>query len=64
VLELAESGLHPGVPFAAFVEVETDPRDDGKRRERVLLGTLGSQEKPLWFEIDRPAADRCRQMNP
>ena len=38
VLELAESGLHLGVTFAAFVEVETDPKDDGGRRERVLLG--------------------------
>lgn len=59
-LELDESGLHLGVPFAAFVEVETDPKDDGNRRERVLLGTLGSQDKPLWLEIDRWDTEYCR----
>lgn len=60
VLELAESGLHLGVPFGAFVEVETDPKDNGKRRERVLLGTLGSQDKPLWFEIGKPDKTDCQ----
>jgi len=55
VLDLAESGLHVKVPFAAFVEVETDPKDDGQRRERVLLGKLGSQDEPLWFQIDSRA---------
>jgi hypothetical protein len=59
-LDLVESGLHIGVPFAAFVEVETDPKDDGTQRERVLLGTLGSQDKPLWFQIDRPVTAGCQ----
>jgi len=54
VLDLAESGLHPGVPFAAYVEVETDPQTDarGRVQHRVLAGTLGSQAAPVWFELE------------
>ncbi len=44
--------------FAAFVEVETDPKGDGQQRERLRLETLGSQNKPLWFLIDRPEKSR------
>jgi len=54
VLDLAESGLHPGVPFAAYVEVETDPRTDatGRFQNRVLAGTLGSPAAPVWFKLE------------
>jgi hypothetical protein len=54
VLDLAESGLHLGVPFAAYVEVETDPHTDasGRVQHRVLAGTLGSQAVPVWFELE------------
>lgn len=52
-LELDEAGLHRGVPFPVFVEVETDPikRPDGSR-ERRMLGELGSQQAPYWFLIE------------
>jgi hypothetical protein len=54
VLDLAEVGLHVGIPFPAFVEVETDPvyRPDGKFGAREYLGFLGSQSLPAWFIID------------
>jgi hypothetical protein len=52
-LDLDESGLHPGVPFAAYVEVETDPLTDwgGRFRERAYAGRLGSQTAPVWLVI-------------
>ncbi len=53
VLDLAESGLHVGVPFRAFVEVETDPAvdDQGKFDHRVYVGQYGTQGEPKWFLI-------------
>ncbi|MEM7164395.1 MAG: hypothetical protein AAF581_02970 [Planctomycetota bacterium] len=56
-LDLAEMGLHLEVPFAAFVEVESDPVKDenGKFVRRTYLGELGSQGDPVWFVI--PATD-------
>ena len=53
-LDLDEIGLHVGVPFAAFSEVETDPvkKDDGNFDHREYLGLLGSQGNPVWFVID------------
>jgi hypothetical protein len=59
MLDLAESGLHPGVPFPAYVEVETDPVRDsaGRFLRRALAGALGSQAAPVWLVIeDRPRA--------
>lgn len=56
-LDLEETGLHLGVPFAAYVEVETDPLTDwgGRFRERVYAGRLGSQVAPVWLVIGTPA---------
>ncbi len=53
VLDLQESGLHPGVPFPARVEVETDPvrNEDGGVTSRRYVGRLGSRAAPLWFVI-------------
>lgn len=51
-INLKESGIHIGSPFPAFIEVETDPiYEDGKFRERLYSGMLGSQEQPVWFLI-------------
>ena len=52
-LDLAEAGLHVGVPFAAYVEVETDPLTDwdGRFRARAYAGRLGSQTAPVWLVI-------------
>ena len=54
VLDIAEVGLHRGVPFPAWADVETDPeRDDaGKFMGRRYLGQLGAQTAPVWFQID------------
>jgi hypothetical protein len=53
VLDLDETGLHPGVLFAAYAEVETDPITDwgGRFRERAYAGRLGSQAAPVWLVI-------------
>jgi hypothetical protein len=52
-LDLAESGLHPGVPFAAFAEVESDPLLDagGRFKRRAYAGKLGSEAAPIWLAI-------------
>lgn len=51
-LHLEESGLHHGVPFPVFVEVETDPlQENGKFKRRQYLGMLGSQQQPVWLMI-------------
>lgn len=51
-IHLAESGLPRGVPFPVFVELETDPlKENGKFKQRVYLGGLGSQERPVWLII-------------
>lgn len=54
VLDLAETGLHVGTPFAAFVVIETDPlrTEQGKFKQRQYLGKLGSQNVPIWFNIE------------
>ena len=48
---LGEAGLHPGVPFTLYAEVETDPlkNDQGKFVERQYLGELGDQQNPVWM---------------
>ncbi|MFT6275228.1 MAG: hypothetical protein ACJAZ0_001322 [Halioglobus sp.] len=48
---LGEAGLHPGVPFTLYAEVETDPlkNDQGKFVERQYLGELGGQQNPVWM---------------
>ena len=49
-LNLAECGLTIGSPFPAFVKVETDPLlVDGKFKQRLYLGVLGDQNKPVWM---------------
>ena len=50
---LAEAGLHAGVPFTLFAEIETDPLkdEDGKFVERQYLGELGTQDNPRWIVI-------------
>jgi len=52
-LDLDESGLHLGVPFAAYVEVETDPITDwnGRFLARAYAGRLGSPTAPVWLVI-------------
>jgi hypothetical protein len=54
-LDLEEAGLHLGVPFAAYVEVETDPVTDwdGRFRARAYAGRLGSHAAPVWLVIGR-----------
>lgn len=50
-IHLDEAGLHPGVPFTFYAEIETDPlkNSQGKFVERQYLGQLGSEEVPLWL---------------
>lgn len=51
-IHLAESGLPRGVSFPVFVELETDPlKENGKFKKRVYLGSLGSQQQPVWLII-------------
>lgn len=51
-INLKEAGLFAGIPFAAFVEVETDPLYvDGKFKKRRYLGNWGSQQQPVWLQI-------------
>jgi hypothetical protein len=52
-VDMAEAGFFPGVPFPAFFEIEGDPVKDeaGKFKSRTLLGTAGSQSRPLWLHI-------------
>ena len=48
-LNLRECGLAIGLPFPVFVEVETDPIEEGKSRKRRHLGELGNQNQPVWM---------------
>lgn len=50
-IHLGEAGLHPGVPFTFYAEVETDPlrNSDGKFMERRYLGQHGSEAQPAWL---------------
>ena len=51
-INLQESGLHLMVPFSVHIEVESDPVYEGKKfKNRVHIGELGSQHKPVWFMI-------------
>jgi len=54
VLQLAEIGLHRGVPFPAWADVETDPqkKEQGKSGGRRYLGQLGAQTAPVWFVME------------
>ena len=53
-LELAEIGLHRGVPFPAWAQVETDPAQStsGKTGGRRYLGQVGAPTAPGWFVIE------------
>ncbi len=53
-IHLGEAGLHPGVPFTFFVELETDPLkdDNGKFKQRRFIARLGSQESPFWMLLE------------
>jgi len=50
-IHLGEAGLHAGVPFTLYAEIETDPLKDeqGKFVERRYLGELGSRSSPVWM---------------
>lgn len=52
-LDLDESGLFRGVPFAAFVDIEGDPQrhPDGKFKARTIVGRAGSLTEPLWLRV-------------
>ena len=54
-LDLDEAGLHPGVAFPAFFEIEGDPEKtpDGKFKARTTLGRAGSLHEPVWLRITR-----------
>lgn len=58
-LNLKESGLTAGRPFPAFVEVETDPVEEGGSRKRRYLGGLGDQNRPVWLTM-QPAEQSLR----
>jgi len=53
-IHLGEAGLHHGIPFTLFVEVETDPlRNEQKKfKKRQYLGRLGNQKNPAWLNIN------------
>lgn len=55
-LDLAEAGLHAGVAFPAFVEIESDPvlDSDGRFVSRTIAGRLGSQSEPVWLRVAAP----------
>jgi len=53
-LNLVESGLAIGKPFPVFVEIETDPVEEGGSRKRRYLGELGSQSGPAWMIMQPP----------
>jgi hypothetical protein len=54
-LDLVESGLHRGVPFPAFFDIEGDPEKhpDGKFKARTTVGRAGSLQEPIWLQIAR-----------
>lgn len=51
VVHLGEAGLHAGIPFTFYAEVETDPlrNEQGKFVERQYLGAYGSERSPEWM---------------
>ncbi len=50
---MEEVGLHFGIPFTVFAEIETDPLKNaqGKFLERQYLGEWGSQDSPEWMVV-------------
>lgn len=52
-VDIAESGLGPGVPFPAYFEIEGDPENDaaGKFKARVIEGQTGSAGQPIWLRV-------------
>lgn len=52
-LDLEEAGIHRGVAFPAFVDIEGDPERDaaGKFRSRTSVGRIGSLQSPLWLRV-------------
>lgn len=52
-LDLDEAGLHRGVPFPAFFDIEGDPVRDvaGKFKSRTTVGRLGGLQEPVWLRI-------------
>lgn len=53
-IHMSEAGIHPGVPFTVYAEVETDPlkNDQGKFKERRYLGYFASEQAPAWMVIE------------
>jgi hypothetical protein len=53
VLDLAEAGLHRGVAFPAFFDIEGDPEKhpDGKFKARTTVGRAGNLQEPIWLRI-------------
>lgn len=57
-INLEESGLPMEIPFSAFVEVESDPiYEADKFKSRVHIGELGTKQSPVWFIIQKMAAE-------
>lgn len=48
---LEEAGIHEGVPFTVYAEIETDPlkNEQGKFIERQYLGEWGDRNNPMWM---------------
>ena len=52
-IDLEESGIRPGVPFATRLDIEGDPvlNEAGKFKARTNLGGAGNQRTPLWLRV-------------
>ncbi len=51
-VDLEEAGIHRSVPFSARFEVESDPvYVDGKFKNRLEIGGLGSEQAPVWLRV-------------
>ena len=57
-LDLRESGIHLGVPFRGWLQVETDPETTSKGHfvRRRYLGQLGAVDNPQWFRVEASEA--------
>ncbi len=52
-LDIEEAGIPRTAPFPLYVEIEGDPiMENGKFKRRVMVGGLGAQERPVWFELE------------